>query len=209
MNGHAAEIGWQEDIIFDHITETDFLRETAWVILSSGMKESVIRRKFNEISEVFYQWESAFLIVNNRDRCMTKALNLFNNNKKISAIIEICEQVNLRGFFEIKKSVAEQGTNYLLQFPFLGPATSLHLAKNIGLPVAKPDRHLIRIVNAVGYNSPQDMCSDIALLTGEEIAVIDLVLWRYATLNTDYLELFRNSDVDSENSNIENYRALV
>ncbi|NLD49668.1 MAG: hypothetical protein GX660_21175 [Clostridiaceae bacterium] len=189
--GYATEIAWQEDIVLKDITEIEFLKETAWVILSSGMRESIIQRKFKDISNVFYNWESASLIISNREECMANALNLFNNERKISAILKICEQVYLQGFTEIKRYIFEQGVPYLKQFPFMGPATSLHLAKNIGLSVAKPDRHMVRMVNAVGYNSAQAMCDDIALLTGEDVAVIDLVFWRYATLNTNYLELFK------------------
>jgi hypothetical protein len=87
-----------------------------------------------------------------------------------------------RTFLQIK----EGGVNYLQQFPYLGPITSLHLAKNIGLPVAKPDRHLRRIADKLGYSCVQKLCEDIARATDEPVPVVDLVLWRYSTLRQQY-----------------------
>ena len=51
--GFAEEIDWQENLDFSKIWESDFLREMAWVILSSGLREAVIRNKFPEISRAF------------------------------------------------------------------------------------------------------------------------------------------------------------
>lgn len=64
---------------------------------------------------------------------------------------------------------------------FVEPTTSLHLAKNIGLPVAKPDRHICRIANTFGFDKVQRLCENIARVIDEPIQVIDVVLWRYAT----------------------------
>ena len=38
-------------------TESDLLREAAWVILCSGFREAVIRRMFDFISLCFCDWE--------------------------------------------------------------------------------------------------------------------------------------------------------
>ena len=51
--GYADEIDWQEDLSFDGVSEADFLMEGAWVILSSGMREKIVRRKFKVLSEIF------------------------------------------------------------------------------------------------------------------------------------------------------------
>jgi hypothetical protein len=32
------------------------------------------------------------------------------------------------------------------------------------------------------------LCADIARVTGEKVSVVDLVLWRFATLDSNYLE---------------------
>jgi hypothetical protein len=63
--------------------------------------------------------------------------------------------------------------------PFIGSITKFHLAKNLGLEVAKPDRHLVRLADRFGYKDVQTMCRDIFEFCGDKIAVADLVLWRF------------------------------
>lgn len=80
--------------------------------------------------------------------------------------------------------------NFLESFPYIGPAAACHLAKNIGLNIAKPDRHLIRVSKACGFKTPNDLCSVLTTVVGDDISTIDLVIWRYATLHSQYLEHF-------------------
>jgi len=191
--GFVAEINWQNEVSFSQITESDFLREAGWVILSSGMRETIIRRKFLGISTAFFEWESAEKIARNKDKCLNAAMQHFRHFKKISAIIQIAKHVFENGFDIVCKAIQAQDIQYIMKFPYMGPATSYHFAKNIGLNVAKPDRHLRRIAEALGYSSPGLMCTDIAKMTGEKIPVIDLVFWRFATLDRNYLSYFLNS----------------
>ncbi len=83
-----------------------------------------------------------------------------------------------------------KGVDFLKTLDFIGPITCYHLAKNIGLDVVKPDRHLVRITEATKFANPHDLCSLIAEMTGDKITVVDLVLWRYATLNDQYVSIF-------------------
>lgn len=190
--GFENEIKWQNDLRFDEIEESDFLREGAWVILCSGMKESIIRKYFDEISICFFEWESAEKIVEAKNFCYEYALNIFNNPRKISAIIDMAARVLDIGFEELKKSLHHSPLEMLQTFQFIGPVSSYHLAKNIGLPIAKPDRHLVRLSTSLGYDDVNTFCSTISRKTGDAVAVVDIVLWRFATLRRDYLEEFSN-----------------
>lgn len=53
---------------------------------------------------------------------------------------------------------------------------------------AEPDRHLVRISEKFGYGCPETFCNDISRYTGEKTSVVDIVLWRYATLEKKYLD---------------------
>ena len=196
--GFGWEIDWQENIRICEITESDFLREAAWVVLSSGMRETVIRQKFPSVSRAFFQWESAEKIDKNQDVCEKDALSVFRHKKKINAIIEICAHVSRIGYETVRTKIEDMGIDYIMQFPYMGPATSFHFGKNIGLPVAKPDRHLCLIAKAVGYSSVQSMCEDISSVTGEKISVVDLVLWRFASCERNYLCYFSDSTYHRE-----------
>ena len=54
--------------------------------------------------------------------------------------------------------------------------------KNLGFDVVKPDRHLLRLASSLGFDSPEELCAEIAYEFGEPAAVVDIVLWRYCTL---------------------------
>ena len=188
--GFAPEIDWQYNLSFGDLTESLFLREAAWVILSSGMRESVVSAKFPIVSRAFYGWGSARTIVRRKAACRQKALCAVGHEGKIESIIYVAEEIDRKGFPEVKELLARYGVEYILKFPYMGPATSLHLAKNIGLSVVKPDRHLLRVTKITGYETPEAMCNAIAGVIGDKISVIDLVIWRYATLHRNYLSHF-------------------
>ena len=53
-NGYKYEIEWQENISFNSINEENFLVEVAWVILSTGMREQVIRSIFPNFVDAMF-----------------------------------------------------------------------------------------------------------------------------------------------------------
>lgn len=190
--GFANELASQATVTPQSVTERDFLRESAWVVLCSGFKESVIRNRFPALSRAFFSWHSASLIVENHELCRRRALRAFGSTRKIDAIIRIAAIVKTRGFKCIHDFLLEEPLEFIATLPMMGAITSLHLAKNLGVQVAKPDRHLVRIARATGHRSPQRLCEELATLMHEQISVVDLVLWRYATVNPHYLNLFHS-----------------
>lgn len=190
QSGYSDEILWQESTNFNLIDEKTFLKEAAWVILNSGMRESLIRKLFSRISACFFKWESAERITKKKDYCIAKALSIFNNVGKIRAIATLAEDVYRKGIDRVKLEIRETGIDRIMCYPFMGKATSYHFAKNIGLDFAKPDRHLLRIAAVAGYECPLVMCQELAQEIGEKTSVVDLVFWRFATLDKDYLRIF-------------------
>jgi hypothetical protein len=186
--GFSEEIRWQESIRFSTIGERDFLREAAWVVLSAGMRESVIRRKFSAVSASFMGWQSAEVITKNAQNCRRNASRIFAHPGKINSIIDIAGRIMNCGFEAFKKEICDGGVDFLRSLPFIGPVTCYHLAKNIGLDVVKPDRHLVRVSILAGYANPSEFCQSISDAVGDRLAVVDLVVWRYATLNPGYRE---------------------
>ncbi len=188
--GYDSEIDWQYSVSLQDLNEQIFLRESAWVILCGGFHENIIRKKFPRISKAFLNWKSAIAISQNAAKCKEEALCFFNHKLKIDAIISIASYITDVGFTTILRRILSEGIHFLQQLFFIGPVTSLHLAKNIGIPVAKPDRHLVNLAKELGYRDVQQLCSYIANITSEPIAVVDLVLWRYLTLNNRNIARF-------------------
>lgn len=185
--GFYPELFFQEYVSIEKISMEYFYSEYAWVVLSSGLSVKVVNKVFDPLSDIFGQWKSPSEIVGNRKKIKTKALNVFNNQLKINAIIEMADYLQQTSIEHEIKQIQKFGIGYLQNFKFLGPATSFHFAKNIGLNLAKPDRHLVRIANRFGYECVNDFCDSISSKVYEKKSVVDTVLWRYATLNADYL----------------------
>jgi len=184
--GFSDEIEWQKNVDFDRFTETDLLREGAWVILCSGFREEYIRRSFDKVSLCFCDWESAKTIHQNSSMCGESAMHVFGNKKKIMAIAQMASMVHHEGFENMRSRVVKDPVKELQCFPFIGPITSYHLAKNLGFHCAKPDRHLIRIAESRDIEDVQELCREIVRNTGELLGVVDIVLWRFASLLSTY-----------------------
>jgi hypothetical protein len=87
------------------------------------------------------------------------------------------------GFESLKTDILSDPTSTLRQFPFIGPITVWHLAKNLGFDTIKPDRHLVRIARHFGFDHPDAFCASIARVTGDPVKVVDLVVWRFLADN--------------------------
>jgi len=75
---------------------------------------------------------------------------------------------------------------YVASLPMMGPITKYHLARNIGIDCAKPDRHLQRLAARFGYSDVQTMCGEIAKKSGYRIGTVDLILWRFCEKHPSY-----------------------
>ncbi len=187
LAGYWAEIDWQANLAFDDATESTFLSEAAWVILSSGFRERAVRSLFPRVSRAFLEWSSAQAIVRNRRKCVANALIAFGHVGKVDAIAIVAERVADLGFARFAAELRADPIAFLQTLPYLGPVTSIHLAKNLGFDVVKPDRHLARISLGLGFPGPDELCTAISDVVGDPLSVVDIVFWRFATLFPDYM----------------------
>jgi hypothetical protein len=188
--GFEKEIAWQERRCVDDVDETMFLREASWVVLSSGMREVIVRKLFPAVDAAFGSWRTAAWIVEHAADCIAQAMQVFRHTRKLEALVEIARIVEARSIEQILADLRTVGPSALLMLPYMGPATSKHLAKNLGIDIVKPDRHLVRVAEATGYDSPASLCEYIARAVDDRVAVVDLVIWRFATISSDYTEHF-------------------
>ena len=177
--GLLDEVEWQRSVSLDRFTETDLLREAAWVILCSGFRETIVRRCFDQISLYFCDWESASAIIKAAPFCKLAARSIFRNEAKLNAIVGVATYVEKVGFAVFKRAVVANPIRELRHLPHIGAITVWHLAKNLGLNAAKPDRHLVRISKQFGFRDVESFCAAVADATGEEVKVVDIIVWRF------------------------------
>jgi hypothetical protein len=180
--GFAHEIVWQSSAALVEPSPTAFVREAAWVVLSAGLSESVVRNLFSRLSDAMYGFDPVALS-RNRERARIAALATFRHERKIGAVLDIAAIVSRIGPSGLRAALQEDPQQFLQSLPYIGSVTWRHLAKNLGLPVAKPDRHLARLAFATARQSVDKLCDEIATWLGEPVAVVDIVLWRWSVLH--------------------------
>jgi hypothetical protein len=178
-SGLESEIEWQESRDPMNLSESSFLAEAAWVVYNSGFREAIVRRKFDFISLCFFDWASARQIADAGSVCVDAAMLGIGNRRKHEAVLEIARRVAETGFDEFQQELLADPLSYLQLLPFIGPVTAVHLAKNLGFDLAKPDRHLVRLQQRLGFGDVGVMCAHFASATGDSVRVVDLILWRY------------------------------
>lgn len=156
--GFENEIVWSNNIQPPK-NQGEFFWEYVYVVLNSGMKQQVARKIFDKVrSEVDF--------------------NLIGHPKKRECVCKVAGNLT-KIWEEYKKS--KDKFEYISKMPYMGPIIRYHLAKNFGLDVIKPDRHLVRIAK-IYKTTPQQLCEDISKATGDKIVVVDTVIWRAANL---------------------------
>jgi hypothetical protein len=185
--GYHDEIVWQEKVSLDDYDAASFVREAAFVVLNSGMRASVVRSRWPAFRAAFGEFADLDAIVADNGTMRSAALTAFNHEPKVDAVFSIAATAAMLGWEMLRDEIRSGGASYLERFPFIGPITSWHLAKSLGLGVAKPDRHLQRIADRLGAPDVHVLCDEIASRVGTTPAVVDLVLWRYATIDANYL----------------------
>lgn len=186
QKGYSSEIDWQDNLNFNSLTQKVFLKEYSWVVLASGLSDNVVSKVFPKIQKILRNWHSLDYIFRNSVDLEIQLLKVFKNKQKIKALLQTSLLIFSTGFVKFKNHISKNGIAFLKSLPFIGDVTCFHLAKNIGLPFAKPDRHLVRISEQIGFETPHQLCETISVYLVEKIQVVDLVLWRYATLDKNY-----------------------
>lgn len=157
--GYSAAIDWSENIR-PPANSSDFAAEAIYVICNSGMANRVAVPIFERCMLALRQGRSA--------------TSVFGHPGKAAAIDSIWKR--RRSLFR-KLRETEDLIGFCGSLPWVGPVTRLHLAKNLGADVAKPDVHLNRLAAPTG-ESAQGLCERLAKETGYRAATIDLILWR-------------------------------
>ena len=164
--GFGDELRWAEEVRMPSSPEALFF-EYGWVVCCSGMREQVARGVWERVKAALSEGLGV--------------ASVFNHEGKASAIQSFWDERDRR-FTDFQVA---WGSGEVLEWceaqEWIGPVTKWHLAKNVGLDVAKPDRWLERVAARAG-ESVSCLCSRLAIETGDRVATVDLVIWRACNL---------------------------
>lgn len=162
-SGYAGEIKWAETVAAPENAEY-FAQEYAFVVCNSGMKAQIARVIYDKVMAAIAQGQHPATV--------------FGHKGKAGAIWSVW--TDRESWFSRFKA-ADDKVSFLESMPWIGPITKWHLAKNFGVDVAKPDRHLIRVADFYGM-TPQAMCEQLANASGDRVGTVDYVIWRACNL---------------------------
>lgn len=157
--GYGPTIEWSENIQPPSDAD-EFAARTIYVICNSGFRNSIAEPIYHRCMEALRRGESS--------------RSAYGHPGKSSAI-DIVWRAR-RQIFE-HYAAAQEPTRFLEHLPWIGPVTSLHLGKNLGLQHAKPDIHLERLARREGTTTAK-LCARLAKASGYKVATIDTILWR-------------------------------
>lgn len=162
------------------ITEHRFLREYVWCVHVAGFSAARVS-KFYPRLVVAHGIEDAsggFIPTThfNVIKDMAQVFEVWRNKAKAKAVQSTRQMIADLGWDAFNQEfVAGAQPGRLGKLPFMGPALSRHLARNLGnMEAVKPDVHLNRLAAKYGYQSAEAMCQDVST---EPAGMTDLVLW--------------------------------
>lgn len=161
--GYGRDIAWSESVK-PPTTPQDLFSEYGWVVVSSGMKNQIAEKIWHRIRDALWSGHSVE--------------SAFGHPGKAAAIQQAWNDMD--GVF-LQFHEADDVLAWCESLPWIGPITKYHLAKNLGVNCAKPDRHLERIAKASG-DTVDGLCARLSEASGERVATVDYVIWRAANL---------------------------
>jgi len=165
---YSKEVEYVKQRTFKAQTAQSFFIEYVFVVLSAGMKNQVVEKIMHRY---FANGPSGETNI--------KAINHKGKHKAIKEA-----EMHYREWWEqlLRIEPLSERLEFLDSLPFVGPITKYHLARNLGIDVAKPDRHMKRLAHKIGCKDVQRMCEMIAKARDERVGVVDVILWRYINL---------------------------
>ena len=178
--GYAWELVEQEKATVSHVSPQRFLDEYTWVVMSAGMSTTAVEARYPLVADALHRFWPHSIVAD--ASAEYHALSAFNHQSKVRAILSTASTLASMSAEQVASAVRESLT-FIESLPWMGPATSRHLAKNLGHQVAKPDRHLVRVAQAAGRSDCTEMCVEISEWLEEPVSVVDVVLWRWSTFH--------------------------
>jgi hypothetical protein len=171
--GHVGDWEWSQ-ALRPPTDERALLCEYTWVVLNSGMKNTVARKIMDRVWPLLSSGQAIS--------------GAFGHKGKVSALEDTWARryqrfnefrdIGIAGFERYDSAVqVAKILGWCRSLPWIGEITKYHLAKNLGVDVAKPDRWLVRLADAEG-ETVDGLCARLAAATGDRVATVDVVLWR-------------------------------
>ncbi|MBR8426242.1 hypothetical protein [Burkholderia cenocepacia] len=161
--GYGHDIEWSESVGAPVSAEL-FAQEHAFVVCNSGMRAQIASTIYRKVMGALLDGAHPSTV--------------FGHKGKSEAMWSVWRD---RAEWFARYHLADDKVAFLGSLPWIGEITKWHLAKNFGVDVVKPDRHLVRVAARYGTD-PNTLCVRLAQASGDRIATVDTVIWRACNL---------------------------
>lgn len=161
--GYADDIQWAETVGAP-TSANAFAAEYIFVVCNSGMKAQIAGAIFDRVMTAIIDGQHPSTVFGHMGKC--------------NGIWQVWRE---RDKWYADFQAAGDKVTFLEGMPWIGSITKWHLAKNFGVDVVKPDRHLVRVADHY-MTTPTALCEQLAQQTGDRIGTVDYVIWRACNL---------------------------
>lgn len=189
---YSDEVDRISSVKFDKVSPGFFFNEYVWVVHATGFRASVVGKMMPRLDEAYGEW--SFLGTEAVGTVVDRVKAVCNNPGKINAVHStaklMCKElVGERKPWSDFKSERLSSPELLSKLPYIGPITSYHLGRNLGLlDCVKPDLHLVRMAEHWGFRDCVEMCESMRGGDDVPLGIVDLALW-YAASTFGTLEI--------------------
>ena len=155
-----------------------FLRTYLWVIYVSGFRNAVVERHFRDLKEAFHDFDlDAIAAIDSIDASVLP----IRNQPKANAFVQGCRMIRAEGWKRFKRRLSRGGRAVLRELPWMGPATSQHMALVLGLEdTEKCDTWLKQCATACSA-SVSGLVTYLSREYGLTRQQVDYYLWKYCS----------------------------
>lgn len=217
---HINTMAW-----YDNITDDDAFLHMCNIIFFSGFRASVVEKKMDIIKEYFNSYNTVAAYTEKDFNRMMSDQRMIRNKQKISSILRNAKVFSslVQNSGSFKKYLESFGvyvptslneindfSGYLVRlenlsndiiknFAFMGPATINHFLTDLGFPVLKPDRMVMRLLFRTRLVQSEDDLKS-AIVIGQRISGLLDIPIRYVDSVLVALGMTSDADICSLNN---------
>jgi hypothetical protein len=193
---YGDELKRISSVRLEDVTPSFFFNEYVWVVHATGFKASVVGKMMPRLASAYGTWDA--LADESFDDVMARVGPVCNNPGKAGAVhktaVLMKSDLLVKGSWEKFRKSRLSSPRLLARLPYIGPITSFHLGRNIGLlDCVKPDLHLVRMAAHWGFKDCESMCRSMRGSDDVPLGIVDLALW-YAASTFGTLEIRRDGE---------------
>ena len=165
---------------FDEVDLRAFLEQYLWVIYVSGFRNAVVEKHFDGLKARFHDLDLDRIVAMELIDAGTLPIRY---QRKADAFLEGCRLIHREGWDAFKERLRERRRATLLELPYMGPATSRHMALALGIEdTEKPDTWMIQCAAKCSATVDQ-MVTFLSREYELSRQRIDAYLWQYCRDN--------------------------